>query len=93
MLQTDVREQLSRSAPALRDGDTRLGQGQLDILLGGENRQEMKALEDEAEAGETEPGEVSIIQSVQTDSQQLHGAAGRDIDTADQLEQGRLSAA
>src|SRR5215213_146956 len=53
----------------------------------------MKTLEDKTEKGQTELGKLAIRQRVETGSQKLDRAPGGNVDTTDQLKQGRFSAA
>ena len=52
----------------------------------------MKTLKDEAEPGESEPGQLAIRESVQPGSQNLDYPGRRLVDSPDQLEQGGLAA-
>ena len=91
--QTDVLEQLERASPPLGRPHASLGHGELDVFPGGQHRQEVEALKDEAQPQEAQPGELPVGQALQPGAEHLHGAARRGVDPAQQLQQGGLAAA
>ncbi len=73
------------------DADFRLRQ--LHVFPRAQHRQQKEALEDEADARETNAAALAVRQRRDLASLEAERAAGRRIDAADQVEQGRLPAA
>ena len=61
----DVAQQLVRPGPPFDLRDSSLRHRQLDILLGREHRQQVKALEHEADPGEPETGELAVTERLE----------------------------
>ena len=68
-------------------------QGQLDVLLGGEPRDEMEKLEDEADLAAAGGGQLVVVEAGDILAFEEIGAAVRGVEQADDVEQGRFARA
>jgi hypothetical protein len=68
-------------------------QRQLDVLRKIEHGHEVERLKDEPQLVQPQPGEILFAQVTRRLPVDAHRAAGRRVDAADLIEQGRLSAA
>ena len=66
-------------------------QRQLDIALGGQHRQQVVGLEDEADVARAPAGEIGVAQPVDRQALDLDAARGRPVEAADQVEERALA--
>ena len=91
--QPDIGEELARTLDARSAGHLRLGEGQLDVLERRQRRHEIEALEHEADVQQPEARRVGVAHSIDAFAADLDAPAARPIDSAEEIEQGRLAAA
>jgi hypothetical protein len=92
MGQADVLEQLEGTAAPFRLGNSRLRHGELDVLAGGEDRQQVKSLEDETEPGQPKTRELAVRELSETGTEYFNSSSGRRIDATDHLEKSGFAA-
>jgi hypothetical protein len=68
-------------------------QGGLDVLLSGQGGDEVEGLENKADRGGADLGELAFPQAGQVLAVQFHGARGRAVKRAEDLQQGALAVA
>src|SRR5262249_51755262 len=66
---------------------------ELDVLEDAQHADQVEALEDEADGVEAEASELPLAERCRVLPHDAHRAAGGDVDTADEVEKGGLSAA
>src|SRR6185437_11512493 len=65
----------------------------LHVLLGRQRRDQVEALEDEADLVGADAGELAVAELRQARRAELHRSGGRAVERAEHLQQGRLAAA
>ena len=71
MAQTHIRKKFQCPIAPLPSRQPRFGHGELDVFESGQDREQVKALKDETQTRETQPGKLTIRQGIQARSQQL----------------------
>ncbi len=79
--------------PARRAGESGEQQRQLDVLVGGQDRNEVVRLEDESDVARAERGQLRARESRQVDAGHDDPPVGRRVDAADQVQDRRLAGA
>ena len=91
--EAELAEELLRAGPRLGPRRAReLGRDQ-DVVANRQVVEQLEELEDEADLRPPEPGSVRLAEPVDADAVEVDLAAGRPVQPADQVEQGRLAAA
>ena len=86
----DLLEEGQRPRPQLPRGDPDGGQPALDVLDGGQRRNQVELLEHEAERSEAKLGEVPVAERPEVAALEQHAAVAWAVERAEQLQQRRL---
>jgi hypothetical protein len=89
--EADEREQLIRARGVIARALARHERRQQHVLGGGQRREEVEELEDEAEDLAAQPGQRPVVEVVIAAAVDLHAAAGRPVERAEDVEQGALA--
>lgn len=91
--EADILQGFSHTAAAFRAIESLNEQGELDVLGSGEDRDEVEGLKDEADLFAAEDGGLGRTKPAGVNAFDENPAAGGFVDTANQVEKGRLAAA
>ena len=89
--EADLGEHALGALPGVDRRESGRGELRLDVLEGGQRRDQVELLEDESERAQPELGEVAVAQLREIATLEEDAAAGRTVERAEELEERRLS--
>src|SRR5580692_2788248 len=93
LLEPDALQRRRGAGPAFGRSDTERSERHLDVLLRAQRRDQVEGLEDEADRGGPDPGDLALPHRAQVLAVEFHGSRGRPVQAAEHLQQGGFAMA